>query len=172
MLGAVGLGAAKLRCFFAGEGVGDLQHQHALLHPAAEGDPLVRGLDGGLHGIVQGVAQQGAEIHIADAELLRQGDLNVSNQAQPLHLLQLNGEHGVGGLPAADPGNFLTYVRCVPPDPAAGLPGAGNLIQRKNCPGVHRGSQSFCDYSGIWISLILKSSPESTSFSKLPQLGQ
>ena len=37
---------------------------------------------------------------------------------------------------------------------------------------MHRGSQSFCDYSGIWISLILKSSPESTSFSKLPQLGQ
>lgn len=43
MVGAVGLGAAKLRCFLAGEGVADLQHQHALLHPAAEDDLLVRG---------------------------------------------------------------------------------------------------------------------------------
>ena len=101
MGGLILLGGGQVRRFVPGQGVFHLEHEQPLLHPAAEVDHRVFAFLRGLHGVVQGIAQQGAQVGVGEQQPGGKGHLEDPPQPPPLHLLGLGGEDHVGCLVVA-----------------------------------------------------------------------
>ena len=120
--GFIPLGGGEIRVHQPAQGVLHPQHEEALVRLAADGDPPVRRPLAPLDGVVQGVAQQGAQVHLRHRQLRRQGDGEVRRGPLPLQDLRLGGEDHIGGLVLADA-----------PAPPEGR-GVGQLIQIAGSP--------------------------------------
>ena len=113
----VRLGGGQIRPDLGPRRIQDPQHQKALVRAAADRDCPSACPAGALHGVIQGVSQQGAQIHILHRQLRRQGDGKIRLEPLPLHRLRLGAEHGVGRL-------VLTEAFGSPEDR-----GTGHLVQ-------------------------------------------
>ncbi|CAN3962718.1 hypothetical protein LLOABG_LLOABG_05930, partial [Dysosmobacter welbionis] len=101
--GLVRLGSCKIRLHRAAQGVLHPQHEESLVRLAADGDSPFPGAPAALDGVVQSVAQQGAQIHIRHRQVPGQEDGEVCGDSLPLHGLRLGGEDGIGRLVFTEP---------------------------------------------------------------------
>ena len=99
--GFVCLGGGKVRSFVPSQRIFYLEHKQAFLHPAADVDHRVSAFFRCLHGIVQGITQKCAEVHLRNQKAGREGNLEHALQPSLGHFLGLGGEHHVGHLVVA-----------------------------------------------------------------------
>lgn len=98
----IGFGRAQVGMHRAGNGIVDGEHEHAFVEAAAQPHRGVGTAAGALAGIVEGVAQEGAEVGVGHRERCWQHSLEITGDACSLDGVGFGGEDHVGGVVVAE----------------------------------------------------------------------
>ena len=92
------LRGGEIRLFIPSQCIVHLEHKQAFFRPTANPDRLVCTFLRRLHGIVQGIAQKGTQIHLCNQKVSRQGNLKLPLYPSLAHLLCLGRQDHIGCL--------------------------------------------------------------------------